>query len=309
MSHHTLRRGLIAGAAGTAVLNAVTYADMALRGRPASDAPEATVDALADRLGRSIPGDRHQRANRRTALGALSGTATGLAVGVLASVARRAGYRPGRLLGTVGTAAAAMAASDVPLGLLGVSDPRGWSATDWVADAVPHLAFAVTADAVIRRDARPEVSDLRRPATGSLVWRSAALGAAAGARSSLGVTAASFGTSRVASLVGLAGVGGELVADKLPATPSRLSAQGLPARLASGAVGAGVLARREGVRPAAPVVAGLAGAAAGSWGGAAWRAFAARRVPDWQAALVEDAVALLLAALAALPTRRATATR
>ncbi|GMA85195.1 hypothetical protein GCM10025868_04450 [Angustibacter aerolatus] len=309
MSHHTLRRGLIAGAAGTAVLNAVTYADMALRGRPASDAPEATVDALADRLGRSIPGDRHQRANRRTALGALSGTATGLAVGVLASVARRAGYRPGRLLGTVGTAAAAMAASDVPLGLLGVSDPRGWSATDWVADAVPHLAFAVTADAVIRRDARPEVSDLRRPATGSLVWRSAALGAAAGARR-------------------LARRHGRVVRHQPGREPRRAGrrrgrarrGQGAgdaePAQRAGSARAAGLGCRRGGragpPRGGAPRRPGRRGSRRrrrGRRGGAAWRAFADRRVPDWQAALVEDAVALLLAALAALPTRRATATR
>lgn len=32
--------GLAAGAAGTTALNAVTYLDMALRGRPASTTPE-----------------------------------------------------------------------------------------------------------------------------------------------------------------------------------------------------------------------------------------------------------------------------
>jgi hypothetical protein len=36
------------------------------------------------------------------------------------------------------------------------------------------------------------------------------------------------------------------------------------------------------------------------WG---WRRWAAGRVPDWQAGLIEDAVALVLAGLACLPGR------
>jgi hypothetical protein len=43
-------RGAAAGAAGTTVLNAVTYVDMALRARPASSTPERTVDTIANRL-------------------------------------------------------------------------------------------------------------------------------------------------------------------------------------------------------------------------------------------------------------------
>jgi uncharacterized membrane protein len=78
----------------------------------------------------------------------------------------------------------------------------------------------------------------------------------------------------------------------------------LAGRLLSGAIGAAALARREGARPMAPVLAGVAGAAAGSFGGFAWREWADRRVPDWQAALVEDGVAVLLALAATLPGRR-----
>jgi hypothetical protein len=38
-----------------------------------------------------------------------------------------------------------MAAGDVPLARLGISDPRTWSRTDWISDVVPHLAYgAVT---------------------------------------------------------------------------------------------------------------------------------------------------------------------
>jgi hypothetical protein len=40
--------GAAAGAAGTTGLNAVTYMDMAGRGRPVSGAPEDTVDRLVD---------------------------------------------------------------------------------------------------------------------------------------------------------------------------------------------------------------------------------------------------------------------
>ena len=86
-------RGLAAGAAGTTVLNAVTYLDMAVRGRAASSTPDQTVDALADATGQQIPGKRSVRDNRRTALGALAGIGNGVAVGVLASLARSSGVR------------------------------------------------------------------------------------------------------------------------------------------------------------------------------------------------------------------------
>jgi uncharacterized membrane protein len=101
----------------------------------------------------------------------------------------------------------------------------------------------------------------------------------------------------------VAAVAGELVADKLPVTPPRTDPRSLPARLAGGVAGAGRLAARERANAAAPVTAGLLGALAGSFGGVAWRRWASRRVPDWQAALAEDAVALALAAAACLPGR------
>lgn len=71
-----LGRGLVAGAVGTTVLNGVTYLDMAVRGRPASEAPEQLVAALVDAAGATIPGRGKTRDNRQTALGALSGIAT-----------------------------------------------------------------------------------------------------------------------------------------------------------------------------------------------------------------------------------------
>ena len=136
-----LRRGLIAGAAGTTALGVVSYLDMALRGRPASTTPARSVDVLAQRLGVQVPGSGQELDNRREALGAVLGTVSGLAVGALAGKARAGGVRLSRPLGALATGAAAMAASDVPLAALGISDPRTWTGSDWLADALPHLAY------------------------------------------------------------------------------------------------------------------------------------------------------------------------
>jgi hypothetical protein len=143
----TLSRGALAGAAGITALNSVSYADMALRGRPSSSTPEQTVDLLADKVGVAIPGEGGARDARLTGLGALNGTAVGVAVGVgvgtATAVLRRAGLAPPWWAGAVVTAGLAMAAGDVPLARLGISDPRTWSAADWLSDVVPHLAYGL----------------------------------------------------------------------------------------------------------------------------------------------------------------------
>jgi uncharacterized membrane protein len=69
----------------------------------------------------------------------------------------------------------------------------------------------------------------------------------------------------------------------------------------SGAIGAVWLAHRAGAAPVLPALAGALGGAAGTWGGAAWRAWAGRRGPDWPGALAEDAWAVGCAALAVRP--------
>src|SRR5688572_19279326 len=89
----TFLRGLAAGAAGTVALDAVGYLDMALRGRPASRVPEQVVDAVAERVGRSVPGRGRAQESRRSALAALAGLGNGLGVGVLASAVRSYGVR------------------------------------------------------------------------------------------------------------------------------------------------------------------------------------------------------------------------
>jgi uncharacterized membrane protein len=95
---------------------------------------------------------------------------------------------------------------------------------------------------------------------------------------------------------------GELVGDKLPQTPSRLSPAGFVPRLIIGAGAAAVLSARTGASEAEVGVAaalGAAGAAAGSYAGAAWRRLAAGWLGlDLPGALLEDAAVVGLAVAA-----------
>jgi hypothetical protein len=134
-------RGAAAGAAGTTALNAITYLDMALRGRPVSELPDKAVEDLARRTGRDVPGDGEVRRNRVEALGALGGilvgTCVGAAAALVAPLARRLPTAvAGPLLGV-----AAMASTDLPMMRSKLTDPKSWSASDWLADALPHLAY------------------------------------------------------------------------------------------------------------------------------------------------------------------------
>src|SRR6185437_11552006 len=92
-------RGVVAGAAGTTALNAVGYADMALRGRPASSVPAQVAEQLAGRVGGTVPGSGATRQNRLEGLGALAGIATGAGVGALAGQLRGVVRRLGPLAG------------------------------------------------------------------------------------------------------------------------------------------------------------------------------------------------------------------
>jgi len=153
----TLTRGALAGAAGTTALNAVTYTDMAVRGRPSSSTPEKTTELIVEKAGVEI-GSGEQRESRLTGLGALNGIVVGVGVGVgvaaIAAALRKAGVRVPVWAGGAATGALAMAATDTPIARLGVSDPHSWSAADWLSDAVPHLVYGLVTYASLtpRRD-------------------------------------------------------------------------------------------------------------------------------------------------------------
>jgi hypothetical protein len=137
-------RGAAAGAAGTTALNAVTYLDMVLRGRPASSTPEESVRRLSGKAGIAIPGDDGKRSNRESGAGALLGMLTGITVGAAYGAARAAGWRPSTPVAGLVSGLAAVVASSVPMAATGVSDPREWSVPDWLSDLVPHLAYGLT---------------------------------------------------------------------------------------------------------------------------------------------------------------------
>jgi hypothetical protein len=144
-----LLHGLAAGAAGTTALNAVTYADMVLRARPPSTTPEDSVEQLARRAHVAIPGDGKARENRVSALGALLGSTAGVASGGVAGLVLAKETEAWTTTLLVSTAAA-LVAGNAPMTLLGVTNPRQWTVTDWVSDLVPHLAFGVVSTLALR---------------------------------------------------------------------------------------------------------------------------------------------------------------
>jgi hypothetical protein len=162
--------GAIAGAAGVVALNAAGYIDMLIRGRSPSDMPARVAGKLAEELGLPLDfssdlldadeepdasdaapdladGDDDDNpdapANRREAVGALLGIGNGVGIGVVYGIARLILPRPPAWLAGAVLGAAAMAASDYPATRLGLTEPRDWSATDWLSDVVPHMAYGL----------------------------------------------------------------------------------------------------------------------------------------------------------------------
>ncbi len=137
-----VRRGLMAGAAGTTALDVVTYLDMAVRGRASSDVPARTAARIAESMG-LVLGE-----NRSTASGALLGYADGVVTGALYGLLRSAARVPWPL------AAVALAVSTLVVGegtatRAGATDWSKWSLAQWIEDIVPRLVYgAVTSFAM-----------------------------------------------------------------------------------------------------------------------------------------------------------------
>ncbi|GAA4786998.1 hypothetical protein GCM10023200_21380 [Actinomycetospora chlora] len=309
-----LLRGTAAGAAGTTALNLTTQADMALRARPASGAPTELVSAVADRVDVDVPGSRRERGRRLEGLGGLAGSATGVAVGGLAGVLRSAGVRLPAVVGGPLLGLAAMAASDLPMARLGLTDPRRWANADWAADAVPHLVYGVTTHATLsstfraddrERAERPHAGP--RPATTGSVLRAAALDAATGARSTAGPAALAWRAQRgdrgasgtaangsVRTLVSVLALG-EVAGDMHPAIPPRTSPSALVPRLALAAGSASTAARRDGREPGPGALVAAGTALGAAVGGMRLRGWAQQRLgTDLPGALAEDALTAVL---------------
>jgi hypothetical protein len=138
--------GVLAGAAGTTALNAVTYLDMAVRGRPASSTPQQTIERAAALVGVSLPQDKRTKDALESGLGALLGALAGIVAGAALGVVRGLTGQPRNKTGTIATAwAMAMVVGNGPMTVLGVTDPRQWTSADWAADILPHVAYAVAA--------------------------------------------------------------------------------------------------------------------------------------------------------------------
>jgi hypothetical protein len=146
--------GAIAGAAGTLALDIASYADMALRGRAASDTPAEVMRRLAAKVGiafLSVPSDDADDAtkNRRSALGAIAGYKIGIILGALYGLASYPSTKErGIAMRSFVLCALAMAASDVPATMLEVTNPAEWGTSGWLSDIVPHLAYGVVTAAV-----------------------------------------------------------------------------------------------------------------------------------------------------------------
>jgi hypothetical protein len=120
-----LLSGAAAGAAGTTTLNVITYLDIAVRGRPTSTTPERTVEALARLFHLTIPGTGDTLANRISGIGALTGYAAGIGMGMILGLAYALGWRPRLLVATLVATALALIGTNGPMTVLGVTDPRG----------------------------------------------------------------------------------------------------------------------------------------------------------------------------------------
>ncbi len=140
--------GAAAGAVGTVALNTVTYADMAINGRPASEVPDTMAATLAQKVGFDLSAegedpDGETAQNRQSGLGALMGYATGIGVGTAYGLIRPHLNGVSKPVAGVGLALAAMAGSDVPATVLGVVDPTTWPPSNWGMDFGFHLAYGV----------------------------------------------------------------------------------------------------------------------------------------------------------------------
>ncbi len=144
--------GFLAGAAGEFAANVLTFGEMFIRARPASQMPTKTAARLADVAGLELaqPGERPDKAtNRQEAAGGLLTYLVALSTALLYAAVRRAGLRlPVPVAGLL-VGAAAMAAADTTATVVGATDPKEWGVDGWLLDIASHAAYGIAVAATV----------------------------------------------------------------------------------------------------------------------------------------------------------------
>ncbi len=78
------------------------------------------------------------------------GVVVGAGAATVLGALRKRGVRLPAPIPVLLIGAVAMALSDVPLKVFGISDPADWERPDWAADAIPHLLYGLVTYATIR---------------------------------------------------------------------------------------------------------------------------------------------------------------
>jgi hypothetical protein len=138
-----LLSGAAAGAAGTSALNVIGYLDIAVRGRAASTTPERSVEAMARLFGLTVPGSGDTLANRLSGLGALTGYAAGIGMGMILGLAYAWGWKPRLLVAMLTATVLALIGTNGPMTVLGVTNPLTWGVVGLISDLIPHLGYGV----------------------------------------------------------------------------------------------------------------------------------------------------------------------
>jgi hypothetical protein len=107
------------------------------------------VDALARTAGVELPGSEQEREHRRSGLGSLAGILTGVGAGAVVGLVRATGRLRGTLGSGITATLLALAGSNGPMTALGVTDPRKWTAADWISDLIPHIAYGTVTALVL----------------------------------------------------------------------------------------------------------------------------------------------------------------
>jgi hypothetical protein len=144
-----LLSGAAAGAAGTSALNVIGYLDIAVRGRAASTTPERSVEAMARLFGLTVPGTGDTLANRLSGLGALTGYAAGIGMGIILGLAYAWGWRPRLLVAMLTATVLALIGTNGPMTVLGVTNPLTWGVVGLISDLIPHLGYGVVTALVL----------------------------------------------------------------------------------------------------------------------------------------------------------------